>query len=110
MEIKVKHEELNKVKNTMIKDAEDFNSDIDKLIEQVRILKTIWQGQDADKFIANAEMFFEKMKGLPITMNAMGKFINKANGDFEEGDEAFSKELETEVEEQYEQNYNNRFE
>ncbi len=109
MEIKVQHEELNQVKTVMEKDAEDFNSDIEKLRGQVEILKTIWQGQDADLFCKNAGDFFDKMKGLPIAMRAMGKFIGQANGDFQDGDESFSKELETEADE-YEQDSNNRFE
>ncbi len=106
MELKVNPEELDHVKDVMIKDADEFDSNIDKLREQIEILKGIWQGQDADMFCKNVGEFFEKMKGLPVAMNAMGKYIERANGDFQEGDEAFSKELETEVDE-YEQNNNN---
>jgi WXG100 family type VII secretion target len=107
MDIKVKHEELGQVKKVMEKDAEDFNSDIELLAEQVKILHEIWQGQDADIFYVNASEFFDKMKGLPVAMRAMGKFIGQANGDFQDGDESFSKELETEADE-YEQDYYNR--
>ena len=89
MELKVNPEELDHVKDVMIKDADEFDSNIDKLREQIEILKGIWQGQDADMFCKN-----------------VGEFFERANGDFQEGDEAFSKELETEVDE-YEQNNNN---
>ena len=107
MEIKVKHEELTTVEKTFDKDAEDFDSDIDKILQAIGTLRTVWQGQDADIFYVNASEFFDKMKGLPVAMRAMGKFIGQANGDFQDGDESFSKELETEADE-YEQDYNNR--
>jgi WXG100 family type VII secretion target len=106
MDIKVKHEELGQVKRVMEKDAQDFDEDIRRLRESIDALHQIWQGQDADKFCKNAAMYFDKMRELPIAMGKMGLFIGKANGDFQEGDEAFSKELETEVDEEYEQSYN----
>jgi hypothetical protein len=43
------------------------------------------------------------MRELPIAMGKMGLFIGKANSNFRESDESFSKELETEVDEEYEQ-------
>ena len=58
-------------------------------------------------FIRMLEHIFDKMKDLPLAMMKMGKFIEKANGDFKESDQSFSKELETEVDEEYEQNSNN---
>lgn len=101
MEIKVNEDELDSVKNTMDKDAQDLQSSIEKIVAQLEILRGIWQGQDADKFFDNARDYFEKMKDLPRCMEHMGKFIGRANGDLNGGDEAFSKELETEVEEEY---------
>ena len=107
MEIKVKHEELTNVEKVFDKDAEDFDSDIDKILQALETLKTVWQGQDADIFYKHSHEYFERMKALPITMRAFGKFIKRTNGDFTDGDESFSKELETEVEEEYEQDYYN---
>jgi len=107
MEIKLKHEELGQVKKVMEKDAQEFDSDIMKLREQIDILGTIWQGQDAEIFCKHAAEYFDKMRELPVAMGKMGLFIGKANGNFQENDESFSKELETEVDEEYEQNYNN---
>lgn len=104
MEIKVKEEELGQVKTTMEKDAEDLDSTILTVTQALEELRMIWKGQDADKFFANTKEYFEKMKGVPICMRNMGRFVGKANGDLMEGDKAFSKELETEVYEEYEQN------
>ena len=107
MEIKVNEDDLNLVKTTMDKDAQDLQTSIEKIVAQLEILRGIWQGQDADRFFDNARDYFEKMKGLPACMQNMSKFINRANGDFNEGDSSFSKELETEVVEEYEQDYDN---
>ena len=101
MEIKVNEDELDLVKTTMDKDAQDLASSIESLTQQIEILRGIWQGQDADKFFGNARDYFEKMKSIPNCMANMGRFIDRANGDFNEGDESFSKELMTEVDEQY---------
>ena len=106
MDLKVNHSELNRVKETMVKDADEFDAGIDKLRGQIEILQSIWQGNDATVFCSNVGEYFEKMKGLPVAMRAMGKFIDKANVDFQDGDDSLSKELETEVDE-YEQGYNN---
>ena len=108
MDIKVKHAELNEVKRVMEKDAQDFDEDIRRLRESIDALHQIWQGQDSDRFCKNAAEYFDKMRELPVAMGKMGLFIGKANGNFQEGDEAFSKELETEVDEEYEQNSYNR--
>jgi len=104
-EIKVNEEELNLVQNTMKKDSEDIDSAIETITHELESLREIWEGQDADKFFNNAREFFEKMKGVPICMRNMGTFVEKANGSLIQGDEEFSKELETEVDEEYEQSY-----
>ena len=109
MDLKVNHSELERVKKTMVKDAEDLDANIDKIRGQIEILQSIWQGNDAKVFCANVGEYFEKMKGLPVSMRAMGKFIEKANGDYQEGDDSFSKELETEVDEYEQQSRDNRF-
>ena len=102
MEIKVNEDELNLVRKNMDKDADDLDTSIEKIIAQLEILRGIWQGQDADKFFGNVNDYFTTMKGIPRCMRNMGKFIKKANNDFNDGDESFSKELEKEVEEEYE--------
>lgn len=105
MILKVKHDELNNVKDVMVKDSELLDSEIKTLLEQIEKLRTIWQGQDATIFCNNVYEYINKMKTLPVTLRTMGKFINNINNQYTENDEAFGKELETEVD-NYEQNNN----
>ncbi len=104
MEIKVTEDGLDQVKTTFEKDSEDLDSTILTITQALEELRQIWKGQDADKFFANTREYFEQMKGTPICMRNMGRFVGKANGELIEGDKEFSKELETEVYEEYESN------
>lgn len=107
MEIKVDEEELKNMTTTMGKDADSLDEAIQAITQQLEILRGIWEGQDADKFFDNAREYFEKMQGIPNCMRNMEKFANRANSDFNTSDESFSKELDTEVDEKYLEEYLN---
>ena len=47
MVIKVKHDELNNVKDVMKKDGNAYDDEIKSMLDQIAILRTIWQGDDA---------------------------------------------------------------
>ena len=101
----VDEEELKQMTTTMGKDAESLDEAIQTITQQLEILRGVWQGQDADKFFEHAREYFEKMKGIPICMRNMEKFADRANKDFNDNDESFSKELDTEVDEKYIEEY-----
>ena len=101
MDLKLDEEGLNEVESVMEKDSQDLDKAIETITQALEELRGIWEGQDADKFFNNTREFFEKMKGVPVCMRNMGKFINKANKDLMEKDDEFSKELETETDERY---------
>ena len=97
MIIKVKHDELNNVKDVMTKDGNAYDDEIKSMLNQISILRTIWQGDDAKEFCDNAEEYFTKMKNIPIALRNMSRLINQVNRDFTEADEQFARELRTEV-------------
>lgn len=106
MILKVKHEELQKVKHTMIKDGNALNDEIKIMQDEMEKLKTIWQGQDASTFYDNVYGYLDKMKKIPASLIEMGNFINNMDRSYTERDQEFSKELQKE-EDNYEQNINN---
>lgn len=97
MLIKMKHEELSNVKDVMKKDGDLYDEEIKSMLNQIAILRTIWQGDDAKKFCDNAENYFTKMKNIPIALRNMSRFVNNVNKNFTEADEQFARELRTEV-------------
>ena len=97
MLLKVKHEELNNVTSVMVKDGETYDAEINKMLEQIEKLRTIWQGQDAEQFCNNVTNYITKMKNIPICLRNMSKFVNSANSGYTEQDESFSQELEVEA-------------
>ena len=101
MDLKLDAEELYEVESVMERDSEDLDTAIETITQALEELRGIWEGQDADKFFNNTREFFEKMRGIPMCMRNMGKFMNRANKDLMEKDDEFSKELETEVDERY---------
>ena len=97
MLIKMKHEELSNFKDVMVKDGDSYDAEIKSMLNQIAILRTIWQGDDAKEFCDNAERYFTKMKNIPIALRNMSRFVNQVNKDYTEADEAFARELRTEV-------------
>lgn len=95
--IKMRHGEIDDVKRIMDNDEVELDDEIKKMEEQKEILKRIWQGQDADLFIKNFEDYLTKMKGIPVALRNISGFMKKANGDFKDKDDEFSKELEKEA-------------
>lgn len=109
MLLKVKHEELHDVLNTMVKDGDAYDTEIEKMLGEIEKLRTIWQGQDATVFCDNVHAYITKMKNIPIALRNMSTFIDKANNGYTEKDEEFSKELEKEAFNYDEQSSNNQF-
>lgn len=107
MDIIVDTHELEHATDVITKDASDLNDCIDNLCNQVEILKTIWQGQDADKFCSNIGGFLKEFKRVPNSMDRLGRLAIKANIDIQNEDDAFSKGLEKEAIEDEQQDYNN---
>ena len=97
MIIKVKHDELKNVKDVMARDGNAYDEEIKSMLNQISILRGIWQGDDAKEFCDNAEDYFTKMKTIPIALRNMSRFIDSVDKDLTEADEQFARELRTEV-------------
>lgn len=93
MIIKVKHDELNDVSNTIKKDSEDYDVEIEMMLNSVELLKNIWQGDDASIFCDNFTDYLTRMKGIPVTLRKMSEAIDTANEGYQEFDESFSSKL-----------------
>lgn len=106
MLLKVDSEELDDVRNNIKKDGDFILEEIKKMSLELENLKTIWQGEDADRFYANFSSYLNKLGNIPSYLGIVDNFINRINNKYTENDEAFSKELDTEVT-NYEQNINN---
>ena len=106
MLLKVKYDELKEVADTINNDSSLLSEEIKKLLDQIEKLKSIWQGIDADAFYENSYDYFQKMTTISATLNNLGKFIEKTNNEYKNGDEAFSRELDTDVN-NYEENIDN---
>ena len=105
MIVKVKHKELNDVKNKMFNDAERLNVEIDNLLQYLTELQGVWQGTDAEVFRDEAYNYINKMRGISECFNVMGNFINNANGTYEQSDNNLKKDLEKEAQDS--EQYNN---
>ena len=95
--LKMDHEEIDSVKNTIDEDQTQLDDEITKMEAQLAKLRTIWQGQDADQFCNNFEEYLTKMKGIPVALRNVSSFVDKTNKNFQEKDKEFSSELNKEV-------------
>ena len=101
MELKLNQDGIEEISGRIKKDSEDLDTSIERIIQQLEILRGIWEGQDADQFFKNAGDYFGRMREIPRCMRNMETFVKRVNKDLNDGDESFSKELETEVDEEY---------
>ena len=106
MLIKVDSEELDRVRVDIKGDGELLLIEIENMSQAWETLKGIWQGDDADAFYGNVSEYLTKMKNIPNYLDVVQRFVGKMNGKYTDNDEAFSRELSTEVDD-YEQNSNN---
>ena len=97
MRINVSPDELEHASDVIVNDASDLNDSFDKLLQQLEILKTIWQGQDSDMFCKHVGNALNLFKGVPNSMDKLGVLVRKTSGGFVEGDEEFSNNLHKEV-------------
>ena len=104
MTLKVRHKELNDVKNVMLNDSERLDEEVNNLLRTIDELKVVWQGVD-DSFCLESYNYVNKIKNISNCFKVMGNFIGNANNSYEEKDNRLKNELEKEAH-NYEQNSN----
>jgi uncharacterized protein YukE len=97
MILKVRHAELNDVKNKIINDSNILDNEINNLLQYINELKSVWQGVDADTFCNESYNYINRMKGVSNCFKVLGNFIKDANCAYEENDNSLKKELEKEA-------------
>lgn len=97
MVLKVKHEELNQVSNTIKTDSDACAVEIDNILSNIELLKEIWQGTDADTFYENFSIYVTNMKNLTAAMDNMSNIINVTNNGYRNCDEKFGEALKAEA-------------
>ncbi len=97
MLLKVKHAELNQVNKELVAGSQDLDTEIDKMLKQIEVLRTIWQGEDATQYCDHANAYFTVMKNIPKAMRNMSKVIEGANNGYKDNDEAFASALKVEA-------------
>ena len=97
MILKVNHDGLNNVSNTMKKDKDIFNAEIEKILANIKQLRTIWIGEDSNVFCNNFAEFANKMKRISKTLDVLSNVCYKTNNGYKEIDEEVSEELKREA-------------
>ena len=97
MIIKVGHSELYDVTKTLNQDKEDYDAEIDKMLEIIERMKGVWSGTDANTFYSKAYEYINNMKKITTAMGNISTFTDKSNSGYAEVDESFSKEMEQEA-------------
>ncbi|MBR1385852.1 MAG: WXG100 family type VII secretion target [Bacilli bacterium] len=97
MILKVRHDELNNVKNSIYKDKDILDGEIENLLKSAETLRGIWQGKDSTAFCNNFVNYANKMKNISITFQNIAHFIEQANKGYEERDEEFAHSLKMEA-------------
>ena len=93
MVIKVKHDILEDVSTTLVKDSEAYDAEITNMLKSIDTLRDIWQGEDATVFCDNVTEYISKMSNIPIAMRNMSNAITTIDSGYKAYDDTFSKTL-----------------
>ena len=97
MLVRVKHNELNQFAKDISNNSSDLDIEIDNMLKELDVLKSVWQGQDSNIFYKNLYNYLNKMKLISHTMNVFSEFIVQSDKMYVEQDEAFARRLQQEV-------------
>lgn len=93
MKMLIKHQLLDDVINKTSLNSETLFQEIDAMNQEINVLKTIWQGEEAGIFYIKIENYLEKLKSIPETYNTFSKFMKKANIAYRQADESFALDM-----------------
>ena len=97
MILKVNHEELANVSDTMKSDKELFDTEIDNIVSNIDILKNVWKGEDSDNFCENLLEFTNKMRTISDALETLSNTCETANTGYKTIDTEVSEELKREA-------------
>ena len=97
MKLKVSHDDLEIISNEIISDSSSLDDVLKIWKENISMLSSVWQGEDASLFFDNVNNYLEYMNNAVLFFDGMGKFLKDANVKYRETDLAagndFSKAL-----------------
>ena len=97
MIVKVKHNELNQVSDTLINDSEVLDTEFANMNTQIEKLREIWQGVDAEIFCDNMSNYISRMNNITVAMRNMSNAITTVDNGYKAYDDAFSDALKSEA-------------
>ncbi len=97
MLVRVKHNELNDFAKNVRNNSSDLELEIEKMLEQLEVLRGIWQGQDSDIFYKSAYNYLNSLKEITHTLNVFSEFIKRTDLMYIESDNQFARQMEQEV-------------
>ena len=93
--LKVKYEELEKIKNNSKKNAELLDQEIALWLNSIENLKRVWQGIDSENFCLSTERYLTKLRFVSTLFNNISEFIDKANQLYNYEDLKFKRKFES---------------
>lgn len=97
MKVRVEYDELEYITKNTKEDKSELEIEINRLLENLERIKTMWQGTDADIFYDKAFEYIKRMKVLCSFMNATGELIQYGTNNYQKQDQSFARDLNKEV-------------
>ena len=93
MKLKVNNNELDTVIKTVDEDTKYVRNQFDYLLGQIKELKVIWQGVDADNFCKSAEDYIKFLNTVPDIYNALCETMKTASFNYRKLDSAYANSM-----------------
>ena len=91
--LKVDSDELFNVNEIIKKDSDSYDEIIERMLKLIEVLRTTWEGKDADEYCDNFKEYLERMKDLPKNMRTISEGVKKITSGYVDKDQEFGKEL-----------------
>ena len=97
MKVRVEYDELEYITKNTKENKSDLEVEINKLLESLGRMKSMWQGQAADIYYSKAEAYIGRMKVLTTFMGETSDLVKFGTEQYQEQDQGFSRDLNKEV-------------
>ncbi len=93
MKIRVEHSKMIEAKSTLNNKSVELNNEIDKLINNLELLKSVWQGEDATIYYQKMTNYFNKLKEMAKAYQDMSNYLEKVDKRYVEVDNSMKNNI-----------------
>lgn len=97
MKITMKYDKVQAVNNSLREETEKIITETNKMLEDINLLSTCWQGTDSETFCTQVTNYLNQTKEVPKTLTELSNMLDKVMNCYYEKDSSFKQQMKGEV-------------